>query len=238
MPASLAMFLVGTLFLLTFVALVIICYETINAVRQFLEHRATSASWLSREAPGLLDYEADGERASKRFTKELNSFVINTQKLANILATHSKRMQALTKSGKALKGTEKQKRGNQAGKSIDRSAIYIEKRVKLFEALVEEIARNYDGFITAISLDTVEDRATAQDLVTALQFSENATSGATTGIMGYRNSVKSVEQQNLSRTIRVSSKRLGDGLDSILKVFKQYQNNSRRLRTNLENKLR
>lgn len=89
MPTPLAVFLLATLFLMLFTSLGIICFELISVSRQFLEHRATSASWLSREAPGLLDYEADGERASQRFLKEINKLAIDTQKLGDILAKHT-----------------------------------------------------------------------------------------------------------------------------------------------------
>lgn len=238
MSTPLAVIFVVILLLMVLVAIGMILFELFSAGRQFLERRATSASWLSREAPGLLDYEADWERANKRFLKELNRLGSDSKKVGKTLAMETKRTQALVKSGKPLKGTKKQKSGNRAAKSIDRSAIYVEKRTELFEALVKEITRNQDGIITALSLHTEEHKAAAQAFVPALQSSEGATSGAVAAITEYRNSVRSLGQQNFSRTIRIASKRLGDGLDSMLKVFQQFQNSSHRLRTNLENKLR
>ncbi len=237
-PEPLATFLLVTLLLMLLTALGMIGLEVVNAVRQFFEHRATSASWVSSEAPGLLDYEADGERASKRFGKEMKQLSSDTQGLANTLAKHSARVRDLSKPGKKVKGTDKQKRANAAAKSIDRSAVYIEKRAKLFEALVKEIVRNYDGLITAVSLDTEEHKVAAPSLRDALQSNENATLGAITGLSGYRDSVRTVHQKNLSRTITIASKRLRDGLDSILKTLQQFQQGSRHMRANLDKKLR
>lgn len=237
MPTALAVFLLVILFGLLALSLGTICLAGIKAIRQIAEHRAVSASWVSDEVPGLLDYEADGERAANRFTKELKRFAIDTERLGKILILQTKRMQDLTRSGKTIKGTDKQKRGNQAGKVIDRSAIYIEKRVELFKVLVKDIARNYDGLIAAITINTEEDRFTAKHLVVTLESTGNITAASVVSMETYRDSVRSIQKQNLSRTVRIASKRLGDGLDNIITLFKQFQDNCCRLHTELASKI-
>jgi xanthosine utilization system XapX-like protein len=71
MPAALAVLLLSILFGLLALSIGTLCFAAVKIIKQFIECRATSAAWVSAEVPGLLDYEADGERATKRFTIEL-----------------------------------------------------------------------------------------------------------------------------------------------------------------------
>lgn len=237
MPVPLAVFLLTILFLMLFVALVVICFEIINGVRKFFDERATSASWVSKEAPGLLDYEADGEYAAKRFTEELLKLTKDTKELGATITKYSVEFENLNKSGKTNKGIDKQKKANKVAKSYDRSAIYIEKRAELFNALVKDIARNYNGVITVAVMHTEEDRMAAQNLLNALVLNEESTSKAIYNVQQYRDTVRDFERKNFSRTIRIASARLGDGLDSLLKTLRLYVQNSSHMRANLERKL-
>jgi hypothetical protein len=237
-PVPLAVALLVILFVMLIIALGMVFYEVVKAGLQILEHRATSASWVSTEAPGLLDYEADGLRANKRFTSELDRLTKDVERLGKRLKSHTAFMETINKSGRKVSPQLKQKRGNQAAKDIDRSAIYTEKRIALFRALVGDIARNFQGLVTAIEFETDEDRAAGQNLVQILARSQEATQGALVGVTSYRDSVKGVEQKNLSRTIRIASKRLAGGIEELQRIFRQHGTNSERLRRSLEAKLK
>ena len=71
MPKVLAVCLIVLLLAMVSTALAMIVYEVARTFKRYLEHRATSASWVPSEKPGLFDYEADGIRANNRFRREL-----------------------------------------------------------------------------------------------------------------------------------------------------------------------
>ncbi len=237
MPTPLAIFLLVVLFLMLFIALGVVCYEVILGVRKYFEERATSSSWVSKEEPGLLDYEADGKRATERFTKELLKLKMNTEKFTNKLNRYSTEFNNLNRPGKAIKGNEKQKKANKVAKDIERNAIYIEKRAKLFDALVNDIGRNYNGLIVHTVIHTEEDKAVVNNFLDTLVLYEQSTSGAINGVKQYRDSIRNIENQNLSRTIRIASARLWGGLDSLLKTFRNSSQNSSLMRVKLDKKL-
>jgi len=233
MPTPLGETLVVILLIMMIVAPVIVFYEFGRRGFQILEARATSAAWVSAEEPGLLDYEADGMRASERFVKELAKLAKDTRKLGESLPRHTERILAAAKNPRL-----KQKRANQSAKSIDRSAMFIEKRASLLQALVKDIFRNFNGLVTTSSLETEEDKSAAVGLTAILEGNRSAVEEAIISTSGYRDSVRNVEKQNLSRTVRIATKRLGDGLDDTLKILRQFSANSRKLREMLERRLR
>jgi predicted component of type VI protein secretion system len=232
-PAPLAVALLVLLMAMLVVAVGMILYELIKAANQYLDARATSAAWVSSEAPGLLDYEADGIRANKRFTAELRKLGKDTERLGQQLRKHSKRLV----DAKAQKAAKKQRRANQAARAIDKSAVFIEKRSDLLRKLVTEIHRNYQGLIGASNVETEEDRTFAEMLVTSLASNRQATSGAIESQTTYLNSVRSLEKQNPSRTVRIASKRLGDSLDEVMRILRQFSNNARRQGDELQKKI-
>lgn len=238
MPTPLAIFILVVFFLTLFFALGVVCYEIILGIRKYFEERATSPSWVSKEEPGLLDYEADGERATERFTKELLNLATITGKFTNKLSRYSAEFSNLNKPRKIIKGIEKQKKANKVAKDIDRNAVYIEKRVELFNALVNDIARNFNGIIVNTVIHTEEDKVVVQELLDTLVSYEQSTSGAINSVNQYKDSVRNIEKQNLSRTIRIASARLGNGLDRLLKIFQNSLRNSSSMRVIIEKRLR
>jgi hypothetical protein len=238
MPTPLATTVLVILLLMLVIALGTVIYEIVRSIRKYLEERATSSSWVSKEEPGLLDYEADGKRATERFAKEILKLNINTGKIANNLTRYAIEFTNLNKSGKIIDGTEKQKKANKVAKDIDRNAIHIEKRTELFNALVNDIARNYNGVIMKTEIHTEEDKTAFQSFSNTLVSYEQATSGAINSVRQYRDSVRNIEKQNLSRTIRIASARLGNGLDGLLKTFRNSSQNSSSMRAKLDRKLR
>jgi hypothetical protein len=232
-PKPLAIILIAFLVLVIGIAVSMIGYETVRALRRFLQHRATTPSWVSSERPGLLDYEADGIRASKRFTRELSNLSDGTAELEKKIKRHTKRMEGLAnKSGKA-----KQRRANRTAKDMDESAVYIEDRLDLLKAVVDDIFRNYSGLVSSISLDSDEDVRSAREFQTILYSGQEEAGQAVASVIDYRDSVRDLERQNVSRTVRIASRRLGDALDGIAVVLKQYQSRAKSLGRDFERKL-
>jgi hypothetical protein len=237
MPTPLAIFIMVVLFLMLFIGLGAVCYAVILGIRKYFEERATSASWVSREEPGLLDYEADGKRAIERFAKEISKLTTNTQKLTTKLRRYTTEFNKLNKPGEIIKGIEKQKKANKVAKDIDCNAVYIEKRAKLFDALENDITRNYNGIMVNIVINTEEDKAMVQNFLNTLLSYEQSASGAINSVKKYRDSVRNIERQNFSRTIRIASARLGGGLDSLLRTFQNSSKNSSLIRVKLDKRL-
>jgi peptidoglycan/LPS O-acetylase OafA/YrhL len=69
MPKPLAVILIVLLVAMIVVAVAAIVGEAFRAFMSFLEHRATTPSWVASAEPGVLDYEPDGIRANKRFMR-------------------------------------------------------------------------------------------------------------------------------------------------------------------------
>ena len=141
-----------------------IALEIWRVARRFLEHRATSPSWVASDAPGLLDYEADGLRPQQRLARELNKLNDDTQSLGRKLDRHARRMTRLQ--GKSAK--RRQRGANRSAQSINRSATYFEKRLALLKALVKDIERNYLGLITATEIESDAVDQTVLELRTTL----------------------------------------------------------------------
>src|SRR4051794_11516524 len=68
-PTALALALIGLLVTMIVVTVLSIVLEALRALRNALEHRATTAAWVPLDEPGFLDYEPDGIRANKRFAR-------------------------------------------------------------------------------------------------------------------------------------------------------------------------
>lgn len=230
MPTPIAISFIAILSVMIVVALGMVVYEVVTQALRYLEHRATTASWVSSEEPGLLDYEADGLRAIERLTREMAGLAKDTQKLGRNLQKHTQR---LKNPNLARKPRLKQKRANQAAKSIDRSAVYIEKRAALMKALVKDVSRNYAGLIATVGIETEEDRAACEALMGTLATNSEAASTTSEQTAGYRDSVRSVEDQNLSRTVRIASKRLADALDETVKILRASKGKTRQLHEQL-----
>ena len=233
MPRLLAIILIVLLLFMVAVALSAIVFEVARAVRRFLEHRATSPSWVSSEKPGRLDYEADGIRANKRFTKELNKLNRGTEKLGRQLDRHAKRFER----SKNASGRMKQRRANRSAKAIDKSAVFIEKRLDLLQALVRDIVRNSEGVIAMTDIETDSDLASAKEFRDTLAEGHEATTEALESVSGYRETVKQTEQMNLSRTMRIASRRLAGALDGVEKMLRKHQGGLLRLDQTLNSKI-
>jgi hypothetical protein len=219
MPQPLAVLLIALLLGVIAVAVSMIVIEIYRVVSQFLEHRATSTSWVASDSPGLLDYEADGIRAMDRFTDELNKMNRDTESLGKSLDKHTKRIVRLR--GKSAK--RRQRGANRSANSINKSAVYIEKRLALLKALVKDIERNYRGLFGAVDIASDDDMVGALALRDILDTGRATTAETLAAVRGYRVSVEETEALNLSRTVRIASGRLAKGLRGIETIFTTYE---------------
>jgi hypothetical protein len=218
-PKPLALLLIVLLLAVIAGALSMIALEVSRLARRFLEHRATTPGWVAETEPGLLDYEADGIRAQERFTKELGRLSHDTESLGSTLERHASRFQ----SGAGWSAEKRQRRANRAAKAINKSGAFIEKRLALLEALVHDVARNADGLIGTSELETSDDLQAAKEFRDTLEDGREATIETLTSITEYRDTVRSSEQQNLSRSLRIAYGRLAAALDGVVTMMRNHE---------------
>jgi hypothetical protein len=233
MPRLIGIVLISLLGLMAAAAISVIVFEIVKACRRFLEHRATTAAWFSAERPGLLDYEADGTEASNRFTRALEHLGRDTAKLGTKLEKHTKRFERLT----SASGKRKQRAANRSARDIDRSAAFIEKRLDLLKKIVKEIDRNYSGLISALVIESEDDLEAATTLRDILADSKEASAESLVSISKYRASTRALEEQNVSRTVRIACHRLAEALGGVEATFRSYEKSVSRLLRDFDKKL-
>ena len=234
MPAPLAVVLIVLMLLLVVVAVGVILYEVGKALWRIWQQRAVSATWVSTEEPGLLDFEADLERGTERFISEMEKLANDTRRLGRLLPKHQKRIQNAAESSNPRK---KQKRANQAAKDIGQSAIFISRRKELLDSLVTEVYRNGKGILLATSLDQKEHVEAGRSLQKTLDESVDITKTTVASLSAYRDATKGLVDRNISRTIRIESNRLMEALDRMLKTLKRYNTNSQQLKNMLAKRI-
>jgi hypothetical protein len=233
-PTPLAAPLVGLVWLMIVIAVGVIVAEVVQGIGRVREHLATSAAWISKEEPGLLDYEADGLRAVERFAKEMDGLSKDTERLNGTMG------RSTAEFGKAEIQTnpkKKQRTADKTAKAIDRSAIYIERRAELLHAVTRDVIRNYRGAIEHSEFATDEDRAAAQGLRTVLDDVAASSETSAAQVRTYRQTVEGIHNQNLSRSVRIATGRLVVALDDIVKALDANRRGSRRLSDQLRKKL-
>jgi hypothetical protein len=233
MPKILALLLIALLIAMIAASVAVVVYEVVRAIRLFFEHRATSPSWVSSERPGLLDYEADGIRASERFAKELNKLNGDTTRLGKKLRRHTEAFAG----GEGTDAKRRQKRADRSAKDINRSAVFIEKRLAFLQALVKDITRNAEGLIAVADFGTPEDLAQGQEFRAVLDGGCRVTSDTLAIIAEYREATRTTQQLNLSRTMRIASGRLVSALDGIVKTMRSHESGTRKLVQVLDRKI-
>lgn len=237
MPKPLAVTLIVILLVMAAVALLATFFEVGRTILRYREYRATNPAFVSTENPGLLDYEADGIRATKRLTKEYNEFAGQTGKLGKKMERHTK---ATESRGASWGPKKRQRRANRAAKAINKSAMHTEKRLSLLKALVADVLRNAEGLVANIDLSAVdaEDIQGAKDFRDTLTGTHQEGTEALKSVAEYRETVQNTEQMNLSRTMRIASARLGGALDGVVDLLKKHTTESRKIANALDNKIK
>ena len=230
MPTPLVVLLLVILYGLLALFLGAVGQAAIKAVKQVAERRATSLTGVSTEIPGLLDCEVNGKRAVDRLLKEIGRWQCDLSRLAKRAEMHSKQMNDLPKITKAKTRLQ---RANRVAKQIDHSAVYVEKRMGLFQILTKEIIQNYEVMIGTLDVTKTTDGRTARVLVFAFESFDTAGTAAITGITHLKQGAISFEQSNLTRMVREAGKRLDHSLDGMLSCFTQFRGNCQCLHTEL-----
>ena len=199
MPAPLAVAFIVLIVLLVVVAVGVILYDVGKAVRRLWQQRSVSATWVSAEEPGLLDFEADFAQGTNRLISELNKLSKDTERLGRLLPKHQKRIQNAHVLSSPYK---KQKRANRAAKDIGRSAVFISRRRELLDVLVNEVHRNGKGILSAASLDQKEYVEAGRSLQKALEENVDVTKTTIASLSAYRDAAKGLVDRNISRTMR------------------------------------
>ncbi len=237
MPTPLAVLLLIILFGLLALFISAVCLSGIKTIVQLAEHNATSAVWISREVPGVLDCEVDGPRATNRLLKECIKINSSFQKYGKELMAQSKLLEELEIPNKKIKAKGKLKIANRIGIAIDHNAVYIEKRIKLFEILTNEITRNYRVMIETFNMTNERDRFSAIQLKSAFTKFDKAAGEILNAITHNKNAAELITKSNINRMVRLTSIRFKKALDDLSCGFIKFQNESQTLCKELETKL-
>jgi len=219
MPKPLAITLIVLLIAMLLAALAVIGYDVVRGFRRYLEHRDTTASWVSTEPPGLLDYEPDATHANERFIEVLNKLNADTERLGEKLGRHAKRMER--SAGKS--GRKKQRLANRSAREIHKSAVFTEKRLELLDAVVKEIRRNTEGVVGSADIQTDEDIGAAKEFAQVLLDSRETTAETIVSVNGYCETVRDIERQNLARTVTLACRRQSAALDGVVKTLRRFE---------------
>lgn len=232
-PKPLALALIALMLLIIAGAVLLILVDLARNIRAFLEHRATSASWISDEPPGFLDYEVDGLRATDEFSSVITKLGEDTETLGKRLQRSTRRMQrAHRKSAK-----HRQRIANRTAKSITRSSIYIERRLDLLKKLLKEMERNHRGVVANLPVETEDERTSARAAREAIAGACAATAESRKSTEGYRDAVQTLEAQNASRTLRIATGRLKKALSGVATTLKTFEKLSAGLVAEFDKKL-
>jgi hypothetical protein len=218
-PRLLAIVLLAVLGLVLAGALGMVVYESVRALRMFLEHRSVSAGWISSEPPGLLDYEADNLRAQKALNRFFNKLAKDTTRVGKKTTRGTKSLVR----AKDKRGRVKQRRANRTAKHLTRSAVFIERRLTALKKLTKEIERNHQGLIANLPLATEEEVKLVMNWRNNVEGGRTASAEAAVGIDTYRRAVEDFEAMNASRTLRIASDRLGNALRGMVRALKDFE---------------
>lgn len=233
MPRLLAVVLIGMLLVAAASAFLSIAWEAINEVRGWRERRETSTAWIAAEPPGLLDYVPDLNRASKMFSRQMDRITRDTARVGKQTSRDARTIKWAVRLGPRTA----QLWANRTAKGILRSAVFIEKRSAHLRETVDEHARVSESHLNSLgSPQGDEDRAALETARQAVAGRSATTAEAIESVSGYRDAVLGVSEQNFSRTLRVSNKRLADQLDAVIVVLRRSLRDSQRLESLLEGK--
>jgi len=228
MSGILAVFLRVLLFGAVVILIGALILEFVKAFLQLKESVKTSADWLSKEAPGLLDCKVDGKKALDRLNRELEQLKHYVNRLRKRLATYSERLKDTQALGEYSNPKVEQRKANKIGRELDRNATYLEKRTELFKDLLNEIFRDYE--ILSYSVNATD----TTNLILAFDSFGKAGDALMSFMGGYKESAKLLEKGNLTRTIRVASERLVRCTDNMHECFKTFHVKFKDLHDKLE----
>jgi hypothetical protein len=232
-PTPLFFVLAVLLFAMVAGGVSLMVFEVWRVVRAYLEHRATSASWVESEPPGFLDYIPDGMTAVERFNVEVVKLGEDTQELGEKIVIHTKRFERLVDADPRAQQSE----ANRSAKSMERSAVYIEKRLALLEACVKDIDRNLRPWVASQHITSAEEFEMVEGARDATAGSRDATAESRQHTAVYRDTIQATEAQNAARTVRLASARLGKALSGVVNVLGRFEKSSANLVRELDKKL-
>lgn len=126
---------------------------------------------------------------------------------------------------------------NHTARGIFQSADFIERRAGYLRAAMAEFTRAQEGHLASLPAATNdEERRTFEELRASFASRNESTLNAISSTESYRDVVRDSAQQNLSRTLRVSSNRLADQLDAMILVLRRSGKDSGRLQALCEQK--
>jgi hypothetical protein len=225
MPRVLAAIIIYSLLAVSAIAVLSIVWECVKEFRVWRERRETSTAWIDAEPPGHLDFIPDMQRASKKFIEQLNELNTDTARVGRKMRRHTRVSPLMRFASSRMR----QRWANSAARSVTRSAVFIEKRQDHLRATVGELKRVTEAQVASAAPETEADRAALLEFRRVIVSRNVSTLEAVASVEGYRDVALGLSEQNLSRTLRVSNKRLSEALDGIIRTLRGFVRDGERL---------
>jgi hypothetical protein len=209
-------------------------YEIGRALRRLHKHWITTPTRIPTEPPGFFDLEVEGVDAMKRFSEELTKLTKRNQRLTKRITRSTKFIEWAA----ILPARSKRWVVNRPGRHMTRYAGYIEDRADLLKTIVEAIHTNVGGHIALFTFTSEADRQAGMRFREVIEGTRAETRGAIDANVGYSAALRSTEQQNPSRIMRTSCKRLADGIDAVVVILRLQERRSGELVRLLDQMLR
>jgi hypothetical protein len=108
----------------------------------------------------------------------------------------------------------------------------------LLEAIIKDVMRNQTGLVSALDLASDEDDLeAAKEFLEVLDGAHSTTAASMVSLAEYSESVRGLEKQNASRTLRIACRRLANALDGVLKALRRFDSGSGQIRGSLRQKI-
>ncbi len=130
---------------------------------------------------------------------------------------------------KKYRATTKLKKANVIGGNLKNNALFLEKRVKLFDDLAKEIVRDYSLLMQTWDMGNSQDRLSALNMKQGFTYIDEALNQTIAAVDSYKQGATLYKQANLTKTIRVASSRLVSASGDLYQNLIQFQSNCRSL---------
>lgn len=164
---------------------------------------------------GLLDFLANGERASQDLTNILAKLSRDNQNMTNRITRHTASMQQLTNNPTAGSAGRFHKISLLAASDMNTFSNKVEDILPLFEDTIDRLSKNYSGYIRLVdpTVDDQEGITRFRQLTEALLHSSRE---ASAGMHSYRDAVIGIGERKISKELNRASRKQAEALNGIL----------------------
>jgi hypothetical protein len=172
-------------------------------------------------------------RATKKFVRQMNRLNRDTARLGRKIGRYGRFMNWASRFGPRAVLTL----ANQAAKANSRSAGFIEKRSTHLRKTVDELRRALEGHLSRLGDPETDEDWAALSAAQDVAADRSATTAETIeSVIGYRDAVLGIADQDLARTLTAASKQLAAQLDGVIVILRRSLKDSERAEALLKQK--